>query len=225
MKIPYLPVFLGLAMLFQSHAKTIPNHAIADRVLGQPNFTSGSALVTSASSLSNPLAIAIDPVTRKIFIADTGNRRVLRYQNIAALNNGAPAEAVFGQFSLTTATAGSGVSGMTNPAGLFFDRNGRLWVTDDAHHRVLMFQAASFRTDGASADRVYGQPDFNTITPGTTAAKMNNPYGVWVDSEDRLWVPDYGNNRVLRFDDISNKPSGAAADGVLGHTRRFALGV
>jgi sugar lactone lactonase YvrE len=216
MKHQYLPALLGLALLGHSLGKTVPNHALADLVLGQPNFTSGSALIASASSLRNPVAIAIDPVTRKIFVADNTNRRVLRYQNIASLNNGAPAEVVFGQFNMSSNSSGSGVSGMSNPTGLFFDRNGRLWVADFSSNRVLMFQAASFRTDGASADRVYGQPDFNTTTAGTTAAKMNDPFSVCVDSEDRLWVADFGNNRVLRINDITNKPSGASADGVLG---------
>jgi DNA-binding beta-propeller fold protein YncE len=47
---------------------------------------------------------------------------------------------------------------------------------------------------------------------------MAGPTDVVVDGNDRLWVADANNNRVLRFDNITTKPNGAAADGVLGQT-------
>jgi sugar lactone lactonase YvrE len=218
MKIPYLPVFLGLAMVVQSPAKTIPNHAIADLVLGQPDFATNSvASAPSSFSLRRPTSIVIDPVTRKLFVADQQNCRILRYANIASLTNGAGAEAVFGQARFSSSTAGAGDQGLSSELrGMFLDRLGRLWIADRNNNRVLMFEAASYRESHAFADRVYGQPDFGTTTSGTTASKMNWPQGVWVDSQDRLWVGDYLNNRVLRFDAVSTKPSGAAADGVLG---------
>jgi DNA-binding beta-propeller fold protein YncE len=47
---------------------------------------------------------------------------------------------------------------------------------------------------------VLGQPDFTSRTQATTASGMNLPTGVAVDSAGYLWVVDYFNNRVLRFD-------------------------
>jgi len=102
--------------------------------------------------------------------------------------------------------------------GLFIDRRGGLWVADRDNNRLLYFEVVVYRSSYPYADRVLGQPDFATTSSGTTAAKMDWPQGVWVDTADRLWVADYFNNRVLRFDSISTKPSGAAADGVLGQT-------
>ncbi len=45
---------------------------------------------------------------------------------------------------------------------------------------------------------------------------MAVPEGVWVDSIGTLWVGEFRNHRVTRFDDAAGKTGGAPADGVLG---------
>jgi DNA-binding beta-propeller fold protein YncE len=84
-----------------------------------------------------------------------------------------------------------------------------LWVADNGNNRALRFDDAAGKANGAAADSVLGQPDFTSRAAAVTASGMNDPYGVAVDSADRLWVADYLNNRVLRF-------NGASADVVLG---------
>ena len=221
MKTNTLRLLAGLALTTATAAsgKTIPNNAAADLVLGQVNFTTGTALAVTASSLSNPEAIAMDPVSGKVFVADANNNRVLRYASAATLQNGAAAEAVFGQPDFTTAAENSGGSlGMNYPCALFFDRFKRLWVADQSNHRVLMFTAADVRETQAHPDKVFGQPDFTTGSSGpASATKMRSPSGLWVDKDDRLWVADQVFNRILRFDSVSNNPAvNSAADGVLG---------
>ena len=209
----------GLALTTTAaFGKTIPNYAEASLVLGQTDFTSRLAPIPpNAASLNDPVSVIVDPVTRKVFVAEEGNDRVLRYASADALANGAQAEAVFGQalFTTTTTAVTSNQFG-GDPESIFLDAKGRLWVPDYGGNRVLRFDFAAIRDSSPSADRVYGQPDFTTSTGGATAAKMSSPYGVCVDSADRLWVADSSNNRVLRFDSITTKPSGAAADAVLG---------
>ena len=232
MKTPILFLTAGLALLTSAaFGKTIPNYAEADRVLGQVNFTSALAPdPPTAASLYKPSSVVVDPVTRKVFVADAGNYRVLRYASADALANGASAEAVFGNENLTSAAPSlAAANRISQPSGIFLDSKGRLWVADRDGNRVLMFESASQIGSGAAADRVYGQPDFTTSTIGasaTTSAKMNGPHDLCVDSADRLWVADTISNRVLRFDSITTKPSGAAADGVLGQAgfTTFAAG-
>lgn len=208
---------LNLALLGFSTGKTIPNHAVADLVLGQADFTTAAfPSLRTSRSLNQPNSVVVDPVSRKVFVADSGSNRVLRYPNVASLTNGAGAEAVFGQTKFSSFATANGDQGMSIVRGMFLDRLGRLWVADRGNNRVLMFEAAIYRESNAAADRVFGQPDFNTTTPGVTASKFDLPQGVWVDTEDRLWVADFANNRVLRFDSISTKSNGASADGVLG---------
>jgi sugar lactone lactonase YvrE len=214
MKLHPLTSLLAGLVLNAHAALPFPNFAEADLVLGQTGFNSNLvADPPTASSLNRPLSAVVDRITRKVFVADTVNRRILRYPSAVALASGAAAEFAFGQFSFTAA-ADLGSYGI-RPCGLFIDSLGRLWVADGEHNRVLMFNDAGNRVIW-SADKIFGQPDATTITVGTTAAKMSAPFDVCVDSADRLWVADNHNNRVLRFNAISTKASGAAADGVLG---------
>jgi sugar lactone lactonase YvrE len=208
----------GLALTATVFGKTIPNYAEADLVLGQVDFTSKLRLnPPNAVSLNQTSCVIVDPVTRKVFVAEEGNKRILRYASADALANGAAAEVVFGNDDFTSVAPGVAlVNQLGEPEGIFLDFKGRLWVADFNGSRVLMFDAASLRSSGASADRVFGQPNFATSSSGTTAEKMGAPYDVCVDFSDRLWVADAGNNRVLRFDSVTTKSSGAAADGVLG---------
>ena len=216
MKTNTLRLLAGLALTTTAaFGKTIPDYAIADLVLGKPDFVTALSPLRSSFSLNNPVAIAIDPVSQKVFVSDRGDNRILRYASASALTNGTGAEAVFGQMSFGTNTAGTTDTLLDRPSCLYFDRRGRLWVSDESNNRVLVYEAASYRNVQA-ADRVYGQLNFTTSFGATTAAKMYRPYGVCVDSDDNLWVGDYGNNRVLRFSSISTKASGASADQVLG---------
>jgi sugar lactone lactonase YvrE len=214
-----LPGLFIIALASHTVGKTIPNYAAADLVLGQPGFLTGTALPTGAGSLDSPSGVIVDPVSRKVFVTDREDQRVLRYLSADALTNGAPAEAVFGQprFSSDLEDNPNTELGVDDPSGLFLDRLGRLWVADTDNHRVLMYEAAVSRAGQPLADKVFGQADFITTTSSVGSNKMNRPTGVWVDASDTLWVADRANNRVLRFDTVSNNTDvNSSADAVLG---------
>ncbi len=191
------------------------NNMPAAGVLGQPNFTSNSSGTTSGS-LRSPAGVAVDPTTGKVFVVDRYNNRVLRWSSSAKLSTGSDAEAVLGQPDFTTASAGVSASKFNDPLRAHLDSAGTLWVSDYLNNRVLRFDRASSKANGAAADAVLGQTDFIMKSAGTSAAKMNGPVGVFADAHGRLWVTDRLNHRVLRFDKCASKANGADADGVLG---------
>lgn len=191
------------------------NNMPASGVLGQSNFTTNQS-GTTASSLNSPSGVAVDPTTGKLFVVDRYNNRVLRWSSASKMENGSPAEAVFGQSNFANGSSGLSASKFNDPLRVFFDSSGCLWVSDYLNNRVLRFDSASFKITGSSADGVLGQPNFTTNTSGTSASKMKGPIGVFVDGEGRLWVTDRLNHRVLRFDNASIKSNGSNADGVLG---------
>jgi sugar lactone lactonase YvrE len=195
----------------------------ANLVIGQSDFTSSSQpAVPNPTSLNAQTGIAVDPTTGKVFVADSGNNRILRYASASSLTKaGANAEAVFGQINFSNNLANENAANPTgaslsNPQGIFVDSAGRLWVADTNNNRVLLFFNASTQPTHASADRVFGQATFLTKTAAAGATGMNAPLAVSVDSTGRLWTLEFSNHRALRFDDAINKVNGAAADGVLG---------
>jgi sugar lactone lactonase YvrE len=213
------------AFTLTAHAALpIPNYPEADLVLGQQNFVSNTPLITpTASSLSRPVSVTVDPVSRKVFVSDPLDNRVLRYASAESLANGAPAEVVFGQDLFTTTLINTAANRFKEgPEAIFFDFKGRLWVADSSASRILMFESAASRTSGASADKVFGQPNFIFFGASIGSDRMRTPNDMCVDSSDRLWVADSGNHRVLRFDNISNKLSGVGADGVIGQMNFIA---
>jgi hypothetical protein len=181
----------------------------------QADLTSLGALQSppTSASLNNPIMAIIDPATGKVFVADQLNNRVLRFASIFS----GSAEAVIGQTSFAANTATASSTGLNNPYSLALDASGNLWVADRLNNRVLEYSNAATLSSDAAASIVLGQTNFTNATPGVTASIMFDPTSVFIRN-DTLWVSDAGNERILRFDKISTKLSGAAADGVLGQT-------
>lgn len=212
---------LGLALLLAPTlgATTLVTNQAATKVIGQSSLTAVEFLTPpTASSLLYPEGSAYDPVTGKIYVADSGNNRILRFASAAAATNGAAAEAVFGQPDFTTDTEPATTEANTlgacySPA---VDSAGTLWVVDKSNSRVLGFKNAATKGNQPDADIVLGQPDFKSATDATSAEGMSVPTGLAIGANNTLWVADTGNNRVLRFDNVTSITSGAAAKGVIG---------
>ncbi len=201
----------------------IPTFAAADLVLGRGDFVSNALTSAAATTLQSPRAVAVDPATGKVFVADSLFHRVLRYGSEASLANGAAAEAVFGQVDFTSDDINSGAGfgnptrrSLSAPAGLMIDLSGRLWVADFNNSRVLMWENASGLSSNAEADLVLGQGGFTVHSPDAGANRMRTPQGVWADGSGNLWVADSGNSRVLRFANAAALANGASASQVIG---------
>ncbi len=167
-------------------------------VLGQPDFTHND-YDTSATTMDSPTGVAVDPTTGKVFVADYFNNRVLRFASFSALSNGVAAEGVLGQADFTSWVPNRGGSVAANtlnsPIGVALDEAGRLWVADYDNNRVLRFDAAASKANGADADGVLGQADFthNELNRGGSAGgehAESYPSGVALDEAGRLWVAD-----------------------------------
>jgi sugar lactone lactonase YvrE len=188
------------------------------KVYGQPSGTlalSNSGGAPSASTLSSPEGVFSDG--KQVFIADTGNNRVLIYD---ASGTSIAATLVLGQSSFTATAANSGgatASTMQEPSGVYFDGT-RLWVADTGNHRVLLWNKLP-TSSGQPADVVLGQPSFAAVLPNqggsaATAKTMSFPAAIQ-SSNGVVYIADTGNNRVLSYSSVPTV-SGASASGVLG---------
>ena len=175
--------------------------------------------------MNGPTVVAING--NFLYVADTGNNRVLVFTIDPVsftVTSGQSASYVLGQSDFTTATGGTTASKMNGPAGVYYDGGTNLYVADTGNNRVLVFNSdpASI-SNGEDASYVLGQPDFTTVTPGTTASKMHGPKSIAPDlfNGTSIYVSDTLNNRVLSFplDPISlTVANGEDASYVLGQS-------
>jgi len=196
----------------------------ADLVIGQPNMVTAVANVDgavnqtpSSTGLAAPKGIAVES-DGDLFVADSGNNRVLHYSRPVAQSGRITPDVVLGQTDFTsvgvsTANAGS----LTAPAGLAIGPNGDLFVADSGNNRVLEF--ASGPKTGAMALRVYGQSGFTAsdLPTSVSAETLSAPQGLAVDQSYNLYVADPGANRVVVYPNTGSAPqSGLPASLVLG---------
>jgi uncharacterized protein (TIGR03437 family) len=188
----------------------------ADIVIGQTSFQRAltnspfnSTENVNETGLALPAALAVD-TQGNLYVADAGNGRVLRFaapfDRPAPEDNRYAANLVLGQTSFFTHATDATTRIMGRPFGLAFTAEGHLAVSDAVHHRILLFRkpAGGDFSNGQAADRVIGQTDFLTGSRGTGPNRLFSPRHIATDTDDRLYVADAGNNRVLIYDRISD---------------------
>lgn len=202
------------------------NDTPPDHVLGQPDLVGvapNQGRQCSVDTLYWPFGIAI--VGSRFWVADTGNRRVLGWDNgIPA--PGQPADVVLGQPDATHREENRGEA--AGPASFRWphDITGRddlLLVADAGDHRILGW--SPHPDADRPADVVIGQPDFTTADEWPygphTGDRFRFPYAIGLDGAGdatadgtgRLAIADTANNRILLWDDVPM--DGRAADHVL----------
>ncbi|CAF1598693.1 unnamed protein product, partial [Rotaria magnacalcarata] len=85
--------------------------------------------------------------------------------------------------------AGSALTQLNGPLGLFVDTVGTLYVVDEFNHRVMRW------TQGANQGTVI----VGGNGPGAGANQLNQPVGLSFDQHGNFYVAEYINGRVQRF--------------------------
>ena len=182
--------------------------AVADLVLGQPdlftaetNYPRNDPVQVNDQGLSFPEGLALD-AAGNLWVADRGNGRVLRYarpfdqpQNVFLRPN-----LVIGQASFFVKVTDASSQTMQAPYGIAFTALGHLLVSDALLNRVLFFLKPSGGdfTNGQLATSVIGQPNFGPPTETT----LSSPHLIATDTDDRLYVADTGNNRIVIYRNV-----------------------
>lgn len=192
----------------------------ADVVLGQPDFINNQPNVKgvqaspSASSLYWPYGLFSDG--EKLWIADTGNRRVLYYDHIPT-EDFAPAQHVCGQEDFTQKEYNPDHA--IWPYSVHISEKGEMLVTDTAYYRVLYWQDA-MKAFSQKADVILGQKDFeangqNQHNFFPKAHTLSWCYDAKFDGKGGLWVADTGNSRLLHWEQVPVQHN-TPADALLG---------
>ncbi|MGD1807533.1 hypothetical protein ACP6PL_19130 [Dapis sp. BLCC M126] len=185
------------------------NNVPADIVLGQANFSENEPnrgkSETAADRMHWPYGVICHQ--GKLWVADTGNRRVLMWENLPEVNAQA-ADLVLGQANMNCRDENGGgeatAASMRWPHAITFWGE-RLVVTDAGNNRVMIW-------DGIPTENnqpcyvVVGQSQFDTVQLNQgvyfpSAVSLSMPYGVTAVGE-WLIVADTANSRLLGWRDV-----------------------
>lgn len=197
------------------------NGTTANFALGQDSLLTAST-GSGSGQLTSPQTVKA--TSGKLLINDTGNNRILIWDNLPD-ENGAAAEVVVGQVGFGFSAPNTAANRLNGAQSCFVVED-KLIVADTGNNRVLIWNSIP-TTSGTNADLVLGQDEFDLNTANDhdqngvedtnpSASTLNSPTDVWSDG-NRLIVADRGNNRVLIWDSFPTE-NFAPATIVLGQT-------
>ena len=160
------------------------NHRIR-KVDSDGNITT----VAGREQLSNPQSVALDGAGN-LYIADTGNNRIHKVDSSGNISTvaGTGTAGFSGDSSAATAAL------LNTPADVAPDGAGNLYITDRGNERIRKVDSAGVISTVAGS----GTAGFSGDGGAATAAQLNEPYGVAVDSSGNLYIAEWNNNRIRK---------------------------
>ena len=180
-------------------AQPVLTNASADAVWGQTGF-SGAATdhggTVDAAALTAPQGVLLG--SPELWVADSGNHRVLRFPNYPSVTGSADVVLGQGDFVSNQPNQGYGLTNETRlnaPQGLAMDVAGRVLVADTGNNRILAFEPPYAN----AAALVYGQAG-NLGTKGALCNSdgMHAPQAL-AAAGGSMVAADSGNQRVLFY--------------------------
>ena len=148
--------------------------------------------IQSAPVPDGPAGLAMD-VTGTLYFSDPGGNRVWRILGCDGSVCAAPCMGRMG--SMPTA--------FNSPRGLLISRmRSSLFVADSGNNRIQVFDLESFQLV-----EIWGQTNASANQPGSQPGEFNTPWTLAGDSSGNIYVVDYGNQRVQKFNAIGQVTS------------------
>jgi len=146
------------------------------------NWTSFGSYGAATGQFNDPMGISVDSLGR-IYVMDTGNSRLVRFDDM----NGTNWTAV--------SAIGSGVGQFAQySAPVAFDSSGRIYVADAGNSRIVRMDDMN----GANWTALTQSPIINGYI-----YSFGSPIGVAVDSAGKIYVLDASQPSVIRVDDMT----------------------
>lgn len=198
------------------------NGEVADVVIGQPNFSSnlpnvkGIGSDPSDQSLHWPYGVFSDG--KSLWIADTGNRRVLFFNKIPT-ENYSKADQVIGKSSFTTRDYKN--SEPIWPYSVKISNSGQIAVSDTQFYRTLIWNNKD-EAFHKQADIIIGQETFDHCGQNQFRLVPERNTLSWTYDtcfyKEGILINDTGNSRILGFNNIP-KENNPSADFIIGREK------
>lgn len=151
-----------------------------------PNSSSGVQVAGSAiqgpenHQLDKPYGVYVDNVG-SIYIADHNNHRIMKWLSGASTGTRVAGDGTYG----------SGATQINYPAQILVDTNGYMYISDVGKHQIIRWApGATFGVCIAGCTR----------SNGLGASELDGPHSFTFDSSSSLYVTNYGNHRVQKFE-------------------------
>lgn len=161
----------------------------------------GDGMLATSAALNNPQGLAVD-AAGDLYLTDTGHNLVREV--VAATGNIQIVAGTAGQPGGFGGDGGLATSALLNaPTGIAQDATGNLYISDTANARIRKIAAGTITTYAGT-----GTAGFNN-TDGVlaTAAQVNQPDGLAIDSIGEVDVADTTNNAVRAISDGRHFPA------------------
>ncbi|CAF1156536.1 unnamed protein product [Didymodactylos carnosus] len=135
-----------------------------------------------SDQLNSPYGIFID-LNNDLYVADYNNHRIQKW-----LNGASTGTTIAG---LTNGTSGLTSNQLYYPSAIYVDRkNQNLYIDDSGNHRVQLWNNSA--TSGTTVAGITGNG-------GNGSNQFSFIYGIWVDSNENIYVTDRDNHRVMKW--------------------------
>jgi sugar lactone lactonase YvrE len=167
---------------------------------------SGDGGPATAAQLNSPWDVAVNN-SGDLYIADSGNNRIRKVNSSGVIQT----------------VAGNGIAGFSgdgglatsakfnNPRSIACNRNGNLYINDISNNRIRKVDQAGVISTVAGN----GTAGFSGDGGQATAAQLDFPYGIALDSIGNIYIADNGNLRIRKVD-LSGIITTVAGTGVYG---------
>ncbi|MEI9980259.1 MAG: Ig-like domain repeat protein [Edaphobacter sp.] len=164
-----------------------------------------------AATFDSPQGLALDS-SNDLYIADTHNHRIRRI------------DAATGIITTIAGTGTPGYSGdeapattaqLNLPTALAFDSGNNLYIADTRNHRIRKITASTGIITSIAGTDTQG---FSGDNGPATAAAIDSPTGLALDSSNNLYLADTHNQRIRRLDATTGIITTIAGNGAPGYS-------
>ena len=182
---------------------------------GTTNY-SGDGIPATAAVLWNPSGVAVDSAG-DLFIADQYNSRIREVNHATGVITTVAGDGKWGYWGNNgQATAAE----LSNPTGLALDSAGNLFIADSSNQVIREVNHVTGVITTVAGNQTQGYGGDNGPS---TAAELNNPEAVAVDSVGDLFIADSGNNVVREVNHATGLITTIAGNGTPGYSGDNAL--
>lgn len=159
-----------------------PSKSVDIAVGGNGPGANGSG--STDNLLNGPNGMYVDGVGN-LYIADLFNNRIIKFPPNST-------QGVSGTVVAGGNGRGSAANQLNNPYDVSVDGSGHIYVADWLNHRIQKFPPNS--TSATAGITVVG-----TGSRGSAPNQLDSPRGVFVDSKGSIYVADYENHRIQKY--------------------------